>query len=158
MVLVFALVIFAWWLGKPGNPPPIPIALSDINVTIPKVLGSETDKMPPISRFDPQITQAQKGDTVAGSASDLGAGVFQVVIQIQKVADGSVWNGENWSDDVGETLSAELTGLKFKFAVPVELMVRQRYILRSQAIDGAGNAQTEWSDMIVTGSEVASSI
>lgn len=151
-------MMFAWWLGKPGNPPPIPIALSDINVASPNVLGSETDKMPPVSRFDPQITQAQKGDTVTGSASDLGVGVARVVVQIQKVADGSVWNGESWSEDVGETLNAELTGLKYKFALPVELMVGERYIFRSQAIDGAGNAQTDWSEMIVMGSETASNI
>lgn len=158
MVLVFGLLMFAWGLGKPGNPPPIPIALSDINAAAPKVLGRETDRMPPVSRFDPQIAQVQKGDTVTGSASDLGAGVAQVVIQIQKVADGSVWNGEGWSEDVGETLSAELIGLKFKFIVPVELKAGERYIFRSQAIDGAGNAQTEWSEMIVKGSEISSSI
>lgn len=157
MVLAIGLMISAWWLGKPGNPPPIPIALSDIKDR-PKVLGSETDKMPPVSHFDPQITRVQKGATITGSASDLGVGVAQVVIQVQKVADGSVWNGESWSEDVGETLNAEITGLKFKFVVPVELKTGEQYIFRSQAIDGAGNAQTDWSEMIVTGSETASNI
>ena len=152
LFLIVFLVSFSWWLGRPGNPPPLPIALSD-SKNNPQVLGSETDKMSPISRFVPLITQAKKGDTIFGEANDLGVGVAQVVIQIQRASDGAVWNGQNWGENIGETLDAELTGLKFKFTVPVELETGERYIFRSQAIDFAGNAQTKWDEVIFVGSE-----
>ena len=156
-MLVVGLVLFSWWLGRPGNPPPIPLVLSD-TLENPRVLGSQNDRMPPISHFNPKITQAKKGDTISGAANDLGVGVAQVAIQIQRATDGAVWNSQNWSENVGETLVAQLTGLTFKFTVPNELKPGELYIFRSQAIDFAGNAQTQWDEMVVTGAEYVSNI
>lgn len=152
-ILYLLLIIFiggvSWWFGQPGDLPPgkiIPLPSIEANVK-----GAYSDKMPPTSSFDQIEITAGKSDVITGKAIDLGTGVAEVVLQLQRSRDGAVWNGKFWQESVGEAQSVQLSGQKFSYIIPLELVAGERYILRSQAIDFAGNTQTQWSSLKIIG-------
>lgn len=149
-----AIIIIAWQMGEPGLPPPAVINLSNFKVSG-DVKGAISDKMSPVSQLLTQKQNIGKGSIVTGVASDLGSGVASVVIQMQRVKDGAVWDNNSWQSTLGSFQNAQYKSGRFNFKIPIELLQGEQYIIRSQAIDNYGNAQTKWSEVIVNGKDIS---
>lgn len=154
MILLVALVAISWWFGRPASSPPVHSATT-LTTLIPQsqgsVRGAQVDNMPPTSHWEVAPTSAGQGSVLTGETSDLGAGVSRVVVQLQRKSDNAVWDGKKWQLLAGATTDAVVHGRNFLYTINTPLIIGESYILRSQAIDATGNAQTNWSEIQVSG-------
>jgi hypothetical protein len=153
LAIVAVLFSGAWWLGQPGNPP---APTQSVGLPVPDkgiVKGANSDQVAPISSLKNIPKLAGKGTILNGSDYDLGSGVVSVVYQIQRNSDGAVWNGQKWQENIGSVLDATLSNQDFTITIPVNLVQDQKYVIRTQAIDAAGNAQTKWSEYTLIGQD-----
>lgn len=149
------VAVSAWYLGRPGNPPAPAVTLG-----IPKVTGSVkgvlSDRVKPESKWLTKPQRANKGSILNGTATDIGSGVVEVAVQIQRGKDAAVWNGSSWQVGVGATQDAIFSGHTFSYTIPTDLNLGEAYVIRTQAIDASGNAQTKWNELGVIGGDVTS--
>lgn len=147
------IMMISWWFGKPGSPPPLagePLSTQ----TDSRVKGAVSDTMPPTSHWTTSTQTAGMGAVLTGETSDLGDGVSAVVVQLQRTGDKAVWDGTKWQESVGAATDATLHGTTFTYTIPVPLLVDASYVVRAQAIDARGNAQTQWSELHITGLDI----
>ncbi len=163
--LLIVIILFggAWYLGQPGNPPAPTktVGLKEIKASSKEtgaVKGVTTDQVAPVSKLNNVPKLVGKGTILNGDDYDLGSGVASVVYQIQRNSDGAVWGGDKWQENVGYVAPATLNGSNFSFTIPVYLLENEKYVIRTQAIDGAGNAQTKWSEYSVEGKDISSEV
>jgi hypothetical protein len=156
--LLFVIIVLSaasWWFGKPGNPP-APISTTSLSRHEKgNVKGVSSDRVAPTSHLVDPPKLAGKNTQLSGEAFDLGSGVASVVYQVQRSDDGAVWDGNKWQENVGSVLEAKLDNNKFTFLVPVTLLKDEKYVIRVQAMDRAGNAQTKWSEYTFTGQDLS---
>ena len=156
LLAAIVLIGLSWHLGAPNYPPPLPVKFFP-QITA-SVKGVQSDRQPPVCKFnEQQPNNLGFGDKIFGNAYDLGLGVSQVVIQLQRVKDGAVYDGNTWQENMGSALPANINGNIFNFTVPVILEKDAQYIFRCQAQDSAGNVQTKWSELIVEGKDLKQS-
>lgn len=160
LFLLTVLVASAWWFGQAGNPP-VPAnstALAKEKI-VGVVKGAQSDRVPPESNLIDPPKEAGKGVVLSGLVRDEGSGVAGVVYQIQRISDGAVYNDGSWQLNVGTVQEAVLNDTKdhFSFSIPASLAKGQEYVIRTQAMDKAGNAQTKWSEHTVTGQDAGDS-
>jgi hypothetical protein len=103
-----------------------------------------TDVVPPVSAITYPVNNSSISSlaSIAGTASDVGAGVSGLVISLENVMDTTYWNGTGWIK--GQTWLTP-AGLPVGFAswtyVPPPLSNGGKYSVRSMAMDKANNSE-----------------
>ena len=97
----------SWWLCTPGSPPSLTINPLSVQADS-RVKGDVSDTMPPVSHWRDTVGTVGTGTVLVGETSDLGDGVSNVAVQLQRTTDNEVWDGTQWQESVGETTDATL--------------------------------------------------